>query len=224
MAVIGKVVLLTGAAIIVDGNGGQRALQIGDTIQTGDTIIAPKGALVELQLVNGNPIQIAANQTVTFTQELSDAILFDLVDPANNVVSQATIQTVIQAINTGDNIDDIIANLANARLDVNEGVNFNQQQGHSFVDLLRIDDVLNQFDYSYDVASREFKDSNPLNQDRDVQLGDGVSQAVYLPRIDQDLNSFNFAYRTQREQFESRRYDNTRQGQDPDYATGAPVV
>ena len=112
MAIIGKVVLLTGKAILVDSNGVQRPLNLNDTINAGDTIIAPAGVTVELQLANGNPIQIAPEQTVTFTQELSDAILYDLIDPSNNAVSQATVQSLIQAIQTNDNIDDVIAKLA----------------------------------------------------------------------------------------------------------------
>ena len=202
MANIGIVILLTGTAIIVDATGAQRTLSLGDTINSGDTVIALKGVMVELQLANGNVVQIASEQTVTFTQELSDAILYDLIDPNNNAVSQATIQSLIQAINTGDNIDDIIAALANERAEVNEGIN--TQQGHTFVDLLRLDDVLNQFDYNYDVASREYGDNNPMLQERDAQPGDGLSGEVYVPRIDQDLNAFDFAYRTPREQFESR--------------------
>ena len=51
MATIGTVVLLTGKAIIVDAQGAQHALKLGETIQPGDTIIVPKGAMVELQLV-----------------------------------------------------------------------------------------------------------------------------------------------------------------------------
>ncbi|MBX9675551.1 MAG: retention module-containing protein, partial [Methylotenera sp.] len=225
MATIGTVALLTGSAIVVDASGAQRTLLLGDSIESGDTIVVPNGATVELQLANGNLVQVGPEQTVTFTQELSDAILYDLVDPTNNAVSQATIQSLIQAIQTNANIDDIIDALANERAEVNEGVTINQQ-GHNFVDLLRIDDVLNQFDYAYDVASREFLDNNPLAQDRDVQLGDGLSNAVYLPRIDQDLNAFDFEYRTPITAFESRRYDTIRQGNDPDYLanlTPAPV-
>ncbi|MES2503022.1 MAG: retention module-containing protein, partial [Pseudomonadota bacterium] len=216
MAVIGTVVALTGSAIVIDASGAQRALRLGDTVESGDSIVALKGAIVELQLVNGNVVQIGSEQTVTFTQELSDAILYDLVDPTDNVVSQSTIQSLIQAIQTGDNIDDVIAALANERAEVNEGVTLNQQ-GHTFVDLLRIDDVLNRFDYSYDVASEEYLDNNPLNQDRDVQLGDGLSNAVYLPRIDQDLNAFDFEYRTPAINLESRLNNPTRQAFDPDY-------
>ena len=145
MAIVGKVVLLTGQAILVDATGAQRPLPLGDNIQPGDTIIAPKGVMVELQLANGSTVQIASQQTVTFTQELSDAILYDLIDPNNNAVTQASIQTLIQAIQSGDSIDDIIANLAADRADANEGFS-TAQQGHTFVDLLRIDDVLNQLD------------------------------------------------------------------------------
>ena len=121
MANIGVVVLLTGQAVVINAQGVQRQLALGDSIETGDTIIAPAGTTVELQLANGNNVQIAAQQTVTFTQELSDAILYNLVDPSDNAVSQATIQSLIQAINSGDNIDDVIAALAQQRIEVNEG-------------------------------------------------------------------------------------------------------
>ena len=204
MANIGVVVLLTGSAILVDATGAQRPLKLGDSLQAGDTLICPKGATVELQLANGNTIQIAPQQTVTFTQELADAIEYNKVEPTDNAVSQATIQSLIQAIGSGDNIDDIIANLAQQRVDANEGFG-SQQSGHNFVDLLRIDNVQSQFDYSYDVASREYQDNNPLQQDRDVQQGDGVSAAVYLPRIDQDLNQFNFNYNRFNSNFQGRR-------------------
>ena len=205
MANIGVVVLLTGSAILVDATGAQRPLNLGDNIQAGDTIIAPAGTTLELQLANGNNIQIAEQQTVTFTQELSDAIEYNLVEPTDNAVSQATIQSLIQAIGSGDNIDDIIANLAQQRIEANEGFGA-QQSGHNFVDLLRIDNVLNQFDYSYDVASREYLDTNPLEQDRDVQQGEGLSAAVYLPRIDQDLNQFNFDYNRFNSDFKGRHH------------------
>jgi Bacterial Ig domain/Calx-beta domain len=150
---------------------------------------------------------------------LSNAILDNLADPNANAVNQDTIQSLVQAINSGDSIDGIVQALAQQKVDANEGF-IVESQGHTFVDLMRIDDVLNQFEYSYDVASREYKDTNPLTQDRDVQLGDGVSAAVYLPRIDQDLNRFNFDYKTQREQFESRRNDDIREANDSDYNTG----
>ena len=221
MANIGVVIVLTGQAIVVNAQGVQRQLAMGDSIETGDTIIAPAGTTVELQLANGNNIQIAAQQSVTFTQELSDAILYNLIEPSDNAVSQATIQSVIQAINSGDNIDDVIATLAQQRIDVNEGTSGAEQSGHNFVDLLRIDDVLNQFDYGYDVASREYLDSDPMAQDRDVQPNDASSGAVYLPRIDQDLNQFNFDYDRFNSNFQGRRDgDNLRQSNDADYING----
>ena len=221
MANIGVVVVLTGQAIVISAQGIQRQLAMGDSIETGDTIIAPAGTTVELQLANGNIVKIGAQQSVTFTQELSDAILYNLVEPSDNAVSQATIQSVIQAINSGDNIDDIIASLAQQRTDVNEGASGAEQSGHNFVDLLRIDNVLNQFDYGYDVASREYLDTDPLQQDRDVQPNDANSGAVYLPRIDQDLNQFNFDFNRFNSNFNSRRDgDNLRQSNDPDYING----
>ena len=139
MANIGTVVLLTGQAFIVDAQGAQRPLALGDSIAAGDTIVAPRGTTVELQLANGNTVQIASQQTVTFTQELSDAILYNLVEPSDNAVSQSTIQGLMLAIDSGDNIDDIIQALAQQRIDANDGF-IVEGSGHGFTDLLRVDE------------------------------------------------------------------------------------
>ena len=38
MALIGRVIAMTGVAYLIAGNGAKRELQLGDSIQTGDTI------------------------------------------------------------------------------------------------------------------------------------------------------------------------------------------
>ncbi|NOS98740.1 MAG: retention module-containing protein, partial [Methylotenera sp.] len=209
MATIGTVVLLTGKAFAINEQGVQRELHLGDTLQPGDIIIAPKGAVVELSLVNGQQVQISEQQTVNFTPELSDAILNNVIDPSAASIDQATIQTVVQAIASGQDINDVAKALENQNLGGPAG-----QDEHSFVDLLRIDEVLNQFEYRYDVASREFTDTNPLQQDRQVLSADVPYSAVNVSRIDQDLNSFNFQYGWKKNDFESRRYEDIRDGFD----------
>ena len=203
MANIGIVSLITGQAFLVDTQGVSRPLALGDNVGAGDTIVVPRGATVELQLANGNAVHIASQQTVTFTQELSDAILFNLVEPSDNAVSQSTIQSLMLAIDSGDNIDDIIKALAQQRTDANDGF-IVEGAGHSFVDLLRVDELVAQFDYTYDVASREYLDRNPLQQDRDVQ-GGGLGRTVDVVRIDEDLGSFNFQFDRFSNRFEGRR-------------------
>ena len=53
LAIIGKVVALTGTAFIILENGDERELQLGDALETGATIHAAAGAMVELSLQDG---------------------------------------------------------------------------------------------------------------------------------------------------------------------------
>ena len=60
MALIGKVVAMTGVAYLITDNGTKRELQLGDEIQTGDTIQTPRGVDVNLELATGRLIHIGA--------------------------------------------------------------------------------------------------------------------------------------------------------------------
>ena len=71
MALIVKVVLITGEAYLILADGTKRELQLGDMVQTGDTIETARGAAVELELVNGRLINIHSEQSVLFTEELA---------------------------------------------------------------------------------------------------------------------------------------------------------
>ena len=105
MATLGTVVAVNGEAFVVDQSGNKRIIQLGDTIQPGDTIITPPGIIVELQMVNGRTIHISGDEIVKFTQELIDAIQPGFGDSA---VDQATIQSIIQAIEEGRDIGSIL--------------------------------------------------------------------------------------------------------------------
>ncbi|HYG32386.1 MAG TPA: retention module-containing protein, partial [Methylophilaceae bacterium] len=148
MAVLGTVVAVNGEAFVVDQNGNKRIIKLGDTIQPGDTIITPPGIVVELQLVTGRSIFISGNETVQLTQDLIDAIQPDSGDSA---VDLATIQSVIRAIEEGRDIGEVVEETA-AGLD---GAVFNNY-GFSFLELLRIDEVLNQFDFEFDRLTQDF--------------------------------------------------------------------
>ncbi|WP_036303737.1 hypothetical protein [Methylotenera sp. L2L1] len=58
MALIGKIIAITGTATLISNNGNQRDLRLGDNIQTADTIKTGAGVEVELQLANGQVIHI----------------------------------------------------------------------------------------------------------------------------------------------------------------------
>ncbi|HZV62472.1 MAG TPA: retention module-containing protein, partial [Methylophilaceae bacterium] len=154
MAVLGTVVAVNGDAFVVDQNGNKKLIKLGDTIQAGDTIITPPGIVVELQLVNGRSLQISGDETVKFTQELIDATQPDFSDSA---VDLATIQSVIRAIEEGRDINEVLEETAAG---LGEGI-FNNY-GFSFLELMRIDEVLNQFNFEYDWLTQEFTNSRDI--------------------------------------------------------------
>ncbi|PKO92923.1 MAG: hypothetical protein CVU15_03495, partial [Betaproteobacteria bacterium HGW-Betaproteobacteria-1] len=146
MAVIGTVVAILGDgnASVVDGAGLQKLLKLNDTIQPGDTIITPVGVVVELQLANGRKILISAEQHVQFTQELADVIVPTADEAA---VDLATVDAVIKAIEEGRDISEVLEETA-------AGVSgATTAYGHGFVDLGRINQVIDGFDFEFSRVS-----------------------------------------------------------------------
>jgi len=115
MAGSGEVVAITGSAqavtqvFVVKANGQKIPLKIGDTIDPGDVIITPPGVQVEVQAANGQVISIDGEQTVAMTGD----ILENGAPDAQSASSDgAAIQTVIQAINEGKDIGDVLEETA----------------------------------------------------------------------------------------------------------------
>ncbi|MDI1298135.1 retention module-containing protein [Methylotenera sp.] len=140
MAIIGKIVAMTGTAVALSDNGAKRDLHLGDQIQSSDTIQTGKGVFVDLELSNGRVIHIAADQLVAFSPDLTNQIAPDALDSAVNV---ATIDTVIKAIESGKDINDVIDPTA-------AGNGSFTIHGFDFVNLLRINDDLNRFRFAYE--------------------------------------------------------------------------
>ncbi|HYN53606.1 MAG TPA: retention module-containing protein, partial [Methylotenera sp.] len=156
MALIGKVVAMTGVAYLITDNGTKRELQLGDQIQTGDTIQTPRGVDVDLELASGRVIHISAEQLVAFTEELSEVIVPGGLDSAINL---ATIETVIKAIEEGKDINAVLEETAAG---ANGQLN---SYGFGFVDLFRINDILNAFNFSYSIDSDTGINSELLGND-----------------------------------------------------------
>ena len=162
MAIIGKIVAMTGTAVALSDNGTKRDLHLGDQIQTGDTIQTAKGVFVDLELANGRVIHIAAEQLVAFTPDLTALILPDAQDSALNL---ATIDTVIKAIEGGKDINEVLEETAagsNGLFTVH---------GFGFVDLVRINDVLNKFKFAYDYSTDDRLITEPLVVKEDDRYG-----------------------------------------------------
>ncbi len=105
MAVIGKIISMEGVANIISSKGESHAAIPGEQVQTGDTLQTPAGVTVKVQLENGRVIDVAAGQMLTFTPELTEAIAPDL---SGGEVDVATIDSVIEAIENGEDINEVL--------------------------------------------------------------------------------------------------------------------
>ncbi|MDP2152698.1 MAG: retention module-containing protein, partial [Methylotenera sp.] len=147
MALIGKIIAMTGTASLLSNNGDSRDLKVGDNIQSADTIKTTQGVQVDLQLANGQVIHIGADQLLAFGDEFADIFPPSASDSAVNV---ATIDTVVEAIEQGRDIGDVLEETA-----AGPGGSSNSY-GFNFVDLLRIGgDDLNNFNFTSEVGTSD---------------------------------------------------------------------
>jgi len=146
MATTGTVIAVIGQAFVVHENGVRKPIIVGDLIVAGDTIITDKGVMVELQLDNNKIIEISSEQTVKLTVDVLDTGLLHATD---NSIDASTIQTIIKAIQSGGDITDAIKETASG---LDADVARNKSGGFTFTDLLRLDEVLNQFNFEFDRA------------------------------------------------------------------------
>jgi len=169
MALIGTVVAVTGVAYLISQDGSKREIQVGDQVETGDTIQTPRGSEVELDLTSRRLISIYSEQTVQFTEELSGAILPSDLDSAVNL---ATIETVIKAIEEGKDISAVLEETAAGQTGNYISYGFN------FVDIFRIDDVLNAFNFAYDYQIAQRAPESDLLDGNDITYSGLTSPAA----------------------------------------------
>ncbi|MDP3608639.1 MAG: retention module-containing protein, partial [Methylophilus sp.] len=180
MALIGKVVALTGTAYLIKDNGEKRELQLGDSVELGDTIQTMSGATVELAMNDGREINVPPNQLIALTEDLATIFAQEKLDGS---VDLATIESVIKAIESGQDVNEVLEETA-------AGVAGGRTvYGFGFVNLLRINDVLNQFNFEYDYNYASSLEDDPIRgrtQDelnRDLNNLDATTPSVSLPPI-----------------------------------------
>ncbi|MBC7698677.1 MAG: retention module-containing protein, partial [Bacteroidia bacterium] len=150
MAMVGKVVAMTGVAYLITDNGDKRELQLGDEIQVGSTIQTPPGVIVDIRFADGRDVHIGPNQLVAFTEDLSQILSSGSQIDAlsqDSALNAATIDTVIKAIEQGKDIGDVLEETAAGTSGLATAYGF------SFVELLRINEVLNQFSFAYQTTT-----------------------------------------------------------------------
>jgi T1SS-143 domain-containing protein len=106
MAAVGVVKGIIGQAMIVNERGERHILKVGEQLQAGEHVVTGPGATVSVQLANGKMMDLASAQTIKVTQNLANA---DVPDAGENAVNQATIQSVIQAVAEGRDINEVLS-------------------------------------------------------------------------------------------------------------------
>lgn len=133
MAQTATVLTLDGQVLAISAAGVPRLLVPGEAVQAGDTIRPSPGARVELLQDDG--------QTVFVTDQ--QALLFGVDAPVPaETAATAALQTVIDALARGDNLDDLEATAVGLAGGAGG-------EGNSFVRLLRIVEPVSPLAYDY---------------------------------------------------------------------------
>ncbi|THF54992.1 retention module-containing protein [Pseudothauera rhizosphaerae] len=143
---VATVVAVTGHAFARDTEGNMRPLKADDALLEGETIVTSAGGRVELATLDGELLAIGEQQTVTVTAELSEGTRPQAPDAA---LADGTVEQVIQALETGANLDDVLEAPA-AGLGGGGG-----GEGSSFVRLLRITEGVDPLAFQFDPATIE---------------------------------------------------------------------
>ncbi|RYF45137.1 MAG: retention module-containing protein, partial [Comamonadaceae bacterium] len=104
MSLIATVVAVTGTAFAVDANGHRRPLQAGDTLQKGEIVQTTAGGRVELLLDDGQTLAVAPERSVKLDDSVTQTAERPTAQDAS--VGQGTIDTVIQALQRGGDLNE----------------------------------------------------------------------------------------------------------------------
>ena len=158
MSQIATVVAVSGAAFAVDANGNRRALKAGDVLQQGEVVQTPAGSKVELLMDDGKLLAVAPEQSVKLDESVTQTAERPTAQDAS--VAQGTIDTVIQALERGGDLNEQLEATA-AGLGGGGG---GEGEGSSFVQLLRIFEGVDPLSYLYSFAPKTAPDIdvNPL--------------------------------------------------------------
>ena len=129
-APVAHVAAVEGQAFARGVDGAVRPLHVGDPVFDGDVLVTSEGSRLELASADGREIIILANETLTVDAEVAGFVTPDASDSALSLAG-ADIRTVIEAINRGGNLDDLLEDPA-------AGESAGDGGGPTFVRLLRI--------------------------------------------------------------------------------------
>ena len=159
MAQIATVIAITGNGTVyaVDAQGNSRVLKGGDALQKGETVRTVGDVRVELMMEDGRLLAVAPEQNVLLDDNVIQSDHSPTAQDSAVTTTPATVDTVIQALERGADLSQELEAPA-AGLAAGGG----NDDGSSFVQLLRIVEGVEPLAYSYSFAAPELPPDLPV--------------------------------------------------------------
>ena len=138
---VATIIAVDGQAFARDPAGQMRPLQAGDVLLEGDTVVTLPGGQVQLAFVDGQLLTLLPDESFQFSAETSPTTRPDVAEAA---LPAGEADRIIQALERGENIDDLLEATA-AGLDGGSG-----GVGNDFVRLLRIVEGVDPLSYQFE--------------------------------------------------------------------------
>ncbi|HJV93321.1 MAG TPA: retention module-containing protein, partial [Azonexus sp.] len=142
--IIAKVSSLSGEAYVRDSAGKLRRLKAGDVIREGEAVVAENGAQVVLQLADGREMTVRPGETAKLDAEVAATVMPDAGDSAVTNSPNA-FQKIAKALTTGGDLDALLEDPA-------AGVAGPGNEGHTFVEFLRVVESVDPLSYQFGTA------------------------------------------------------------------------
>ncbi|MDX9698324.1 MAG: retention module-containing protein, partial [Rhodocyclaceae bacterium] len=136
------VLSVEGAVVAMSADGMPRVLQVGEKVLPGETVVAGEGASLQLLTVDGDVVPLASGQRLVFGEEMIEATRLTRADAA---VDPLSVEAVLQAIEAGQALDDVLEAPAAGLAGGGEG------EGSDYVRLGRVEEDVTdpEFEYVY---------------------------------------------------------------------------
>ena len=144
---VAHVVSVKGEAYARAADGSLRQLKAGDQLYVGETLVTHSGSQVVLAFKDGHQMMVLPNEAFQLTPDVTYEFH---AQPADAAIGTAEVNSIIQAIERGGNINDVLASPA-------AGINGPQDSGNDFVRLLRISEGVSGLEYQYSAESAEIQ-------------------------------------------------------------------
>jgi len=166
--VVAHITKVEGIVFVKSPDGTMRIIKVGDPLYKGDVIITDPGSRAEFENLNGNQTSVAERQTVMLDDEVAGAAT--AADSAVAAMEPAEVTQVIQALNTGEDINIVLDETAAGM--VGSGV----EQGHFVVKVQRAN-----IGYTPEVdVELGTNTGNPVELERIIERIDALGKRVYV--------------------------------------------